>query len=62
MQKDFSRRISNAEINIDDLRAARSSFEQEDYARRAQSVPPQRFNAANLSQDELLERSIMLYG
>lgn len=63
MQKDISRRLSNAELNIDELKNAQSTHQAEDSARRAQSVPPRpRVPAANLSQDELLERSIMLYG
>ncbi|KAK9893508.1 hypothetical protein P389DRAFT_175042 [Cystobasidium minutum MCA 4210] len=55
LERNVNRRLSNAEANIEDLKG-------EDLARRAQSVPPQRYNAANMSQDELLERSIMLYG
>lgn len=73
IEQTLSRRISNAELGIQELKAASPpphhhrhqphSGDMEDLARRAQSVPPQqRFNAADLSQDDLLERSIMLYG
>lgn len=63
MQREITRRLSNAELNIEELKNAPSRFDAEESARRAQSVPPQqRFPTANLSQNELLERSIMLYG
>lgn len=62
IQQDFGRRLSDAEMNIDELKTSPPHHDAEDCARRTQSVPPQRFSTANLNQDELLERSIMLYG
>jgi hypothetical protein len=62
MQQDFGRRLSDAEVNIEELRTVLPHHDAEECARRTQSVPPQRFSTANLNQDELLEHSIMLYG
>jgi lipopolysaccharide export LptBFGC system permease protein LptF len=74
LERNMTRRLSQTESNLQEFQEETKAYNEQmrndftaEAARRAQSVPPRLHetrmnNPANLSQDELLERSIMLYG